>query len=227
MPALNSSERVIQFSVFVPPPLQPYTPTRSASTHGCCLSHLTPATRSLVSETDGLSTSMFSSFLLIAGRRPVVDHRHHVAILAPGCCSTIHAVIANRRSPTAPKAHRRCAESPDTSCLDRSSRLQDLRRHGKSVRRGNRQQLGKMHACRQQLRTRRRQHRDSLPSDACRVSAGRRLDVGKVVEVVARVRRHRDSMRFPCSSRDLRQAGAIEIGAIQLPLRGRIFQRVK
>jgi hypothetical protein len=39
----------------VPPPLQPHTPKREASTQGCDLNQRTPATRSSVSEADGLA----------------------------------------------------------------------------------------------------------------------------------------------------------------------------
>src|SRR5256885_353178 len=65
MPAANSFDRVIRFSVIVPPPLQPQTPTRDGSTHGCVLSQCTASTRSRVSESPTVLTVRFSSVLLM------------------------------------------------------------------------------------------------------------------------------------------------------------------
>src|ERR1700742_3842417 len=66
MPALISCERVITFRVLVPPPLHPQIPKRLGSTHCCCFSHLIPSTRSFVSEAEGFSNNVSSSFLLMA-----------------------------------------------------------------------------------------------------------------------------------------------------------------
>src|ERR1700728_2564708 len=66
MATLYSFDLVIRLSVLVPPPLQPQTPTRLPSTHGCVLSQRMPATRSAVSPAPGLAANVFSSVLLIA-----------------------------------------------------------------------------------------------------------------------------------------------------------------